>query len=96
MATTTLNIRIDDTVKANACAVLNSLNLNQSDAVRMLFEYIALHKKMPIKLAVVDDDSDLIALTKQRLANPEPSFEVDLDTLWLTPLFIKFILPKLP
>lgn len=81
MATATLNIRIDDTVKANACAVLDGLNLNQSDAVRMLFEYIALHKKMPIKLAVVDDDSDLIALTKQRLANPEPSFEVDLDTL---------------
>lgn len=81
MATSTLNIRIDDTIKADACAVLDSLNINQSDAVRMLFEYIAQHKKMPIKLAIIDDDSDLIDMTKQRLKNPEPSFEVDLDTL---------------
>lgn len=81
MATSTLNIRIDDTIKADACAVLDSLNINQSDAVRMLFEYIAQHKKMPIKLTVIDDDSDLISITKQRLKNPEPSFEVDLDTL---------------
>lgn len=27
------------------------------------------------------DDSDLIALVKERLENPEPSFEVNLDDL---------------
>lgn len=77
----TLNIRIDDTIKNQACSVLDSLHMSQSEAVRLYFEYIALHKKLPIKNLVVDDDADLLALVKQRLANPEPSFEVDLDAI---------------
>ncbi len=77
----TLNIRIDDTIKNQACIALDKMNISQSDAVRMLFEYIAIHQRMPIKTMPIDDDADLVALVKNRLANPEPSFEVDLDKL---------------
>ena len=77
----TLNVRIDENIKNQACMVLDQLQVSQSDAVRMLFEYIAQHKKLPIKTLVVDEDADLVALVKQRLTNPEPSFEVDLDAI---------------
>lgn len=77
----TLNVRIDDNIKNEALGVLQQLNISQSEAVRLFFEYIALHKKLPIKSLVVEDDADLVALVKQRLANPEPSFAVNLDDL---------------
>ena len=43
-------------------------------------DYLAQIKKRYAKLISQSDD-DLIALSKQRLTNPEPSFEVNLDDL---------------
>ncbi|MFW2178139.1 MULTISPECIES: type II toxin-antitoxin system RelB/DinJ family antitoxin [unclassified Moraxella] len=77
----TLNIRIDDDIKHKACLVLDEMNVSQSDAVRVFFEYIATYRQLPIKTLVVDNDDDLIDMVKHRLKNPEPSFEVDLDAL---------------
>lgn len=77
----TLNIRIDDDIKTQASQALERMNVSQSEAVRLFFEYIAFHKTLPIKMLVMDNDDDLIDMVKQRLAHPEPSFEVDLDSL---------------
>lgn len=78
----TLNIRIDKEIKDKACVVLDELNLSQSEAVRLLFEYIAKNKKLPIQTEVVSEDElALLATVRERLANPQPPVYVSLDEL---------------
>ncbi|MEY4608282.1 MAG: hypothetical protein RL625_499 [Gemmatimonadota bacterium] len=45
-----LNVRMDDELKQEATAVLNSLGLSASDAVRILFTRIVRQRAFPMEL----------------------------------------------
>lgn len=78
----TLNVRLDDNLKQQAYAVLADLNVSPSDAVRLLFQYIADNRSLPIKQTVLTDEEDeLLATVRYRLANPQPGIKVTLDEL---------------
>ncbi|SUG97893.1 bifunctional antitoxin/transcriptional repressor RelB [Salmonella enterica subsp. enterica] len=43
----TLNVRLDDKLKNEAYAVLEKLNITPTEAVRLLFQYVAETGRMP-------------------------------------------------
>ena len=45
----TLNVRLDDKLKKEAYAVLEKLDMTPTEAVRLLFQYIAENGRMPVK-----------------------------------------------
>lgn len=78
----TINIRIDDNLKMRAFSVLDELDISPSELIRQALQYVADKKKSPFKTTVEleDDDSDIIEIAKQRLANIQP-VKVNLDDL---------------
>lgn len=78
-----LNIRIDDEIKKQAFIAFDNLGITPSDAIRVFLTYVADTGKMPIKQIIVsDEDADLYALIKKRLAEPEKIKETTLDELF--------------
>lgn len=56
--------------------------MTPSELVRQTLQYVAYHKKLPFKTVVLtDEDSELLALAKERLDNPAPRIKVSLDEL---------------
>ena len=73
----TLNVRLDDKLKNEAYAVLEKLN---TEAVRLLFQYVAENGRMPVKtLTVSDSEEALLRTVRERLANPQEAIKVRLD-----------------
>lgn len=78
----TLNVRLDDKLKNEAYAVLEKLNITPTEAVRLLFQYVAENGRMPVKTVTVNDSEDeLIRTVRERLANPQKGIKVSLDDL---------------
>lgn len=78
----TLNVRLDDKLKSEAYAVLDKLDISPTEAVRLLFQYIAENERLPLKTITVSHDEDeLIKTVRERLANPEAGIKVSLDEL---------------
>lgn len=78
----TMNIRIDDDLKARAGVALDGLGITASEAVRMVLEYVAQNNRLPVQVALLaDEDADIIELTRERLANPGKRIRVTLDDL---------------
>ena len=78
----TLNVRLDDKLKNEAYAVLEKLNITPTEAVRLLFQYVAETGSMPVKTVTVSDSEDeLIHTVRERLANPQKGIKVRLDDL---------------
>ncbi|UXN34179.1 type II toxin-antitoxin system RelB/DinJ family antitoxin [Avibacterium paragallinarum] len=78
----TLNIRLDDELKQEAYAALQKMNLTPSEAVRLLFQYVAQNNKFPIQTVLVnDEDLELLKTVRHRLAHPEKGIKVSLDEL---------------
>lgn len=78
----TLNVRLDDQLKTEAYAVLEKLNITPTEAVRLLFQYVAENGRMPVKTVTVSDTEDeLIKTVRARLADPQKSIKVSLDDL---------------
>ncbi len=78
-----LNVRIDDVTKQQAFLVFEELGISPSQAVRIFLDYVAKTGKMPIRqFMVADDDSDLVEITKKRLAEPHKIRETTLDELF--------------
>lgn len=76
----TLNVRLDDKLKEEAYAVLDKLNLTPTEAVRLLFQYLAENGRMPVKTVTVSDTEDaLLRTVRERLANPQKGIKVRLD-----------------
>ena len=68
----TLNVRLDDKLKNEAYAVLEKLNITPTEAVRLLFQYVAENGRMPVKtLTVSDSEEALLRTVRERLANPQ-------------------------
>ncbi|MCF8581032.1 type II toxin-antitoxin system RelB/DinJ family antitoxin [Enterobacter ludwigii] len=78
----TLNVRLDDKLKNEAYAVLEKLNITPTEAVRLLFQYVAETGRMPVKTVTISDNEDeLIQAVRERLANPQKGIKVSLDDL---------------
>ena len=77
-----INLRIDDNLKKAAYDRLSEFGVTPSDLIRQTFEYVVATGKLPVRRTVVsDDDLELLAVVRERLASPEPSIPVSLDDL---------------
>ena len=78
----TLNVRLDDKLKNEAYAVLEKLNITPTEAVRLLFQYVAENGRMPVKTLTVSDSEEAVLRTvRERLAKPQKAIKVRLDEL---------------
>ncbi len=78
----TLNVRLDDKLKEDAWKVLEKLDITPTEAVRLLFQYVAENGRMPVKTVTVsEDEAALLEVVKERLANPQKGIKVRLDDL---------------
>lgn len=78
----TLNVRLDDNLKKEAYAVLEKLDITPTEAVRLLFQYVAENGRMPVKTVTISDSEEtLLQSVRERLANPEKGIKVSLDDL---------------
>ncbi|CCP04100.1 Antitoxin RelB [Erwinia amylovora Ea644] len=78
----TLNVRLDDKLKSKAYAVLDELDVSPTEAVRLLFQYIAENERLPLKTLTVSDEEDaLLKTVRERLASPQKGIKVTLDEL---------------
>jgi len=78
----TINLRIDDDLKARAYAVLDKLGVTPSELLRQTLEYVASQERLPFRTTVVtDDEAELLAIVRARLANPQKGIKVSLDDL---------------
>lgn len=78
----TMNIRIDDDLKARSGAALEALGVTTSEAVRLVLEYVAQNNRLPVQVALLaDEDADIIELARARLANSGKRIRVKLDDL---------------
>ena len=78
----TINLRIDDDLKTRSYAVLEKLGVTPSDLLRQTLEYVATQERLPFRTAVVTADEEaLLALVRERLANPQQGIIVSLDDL---------------
>lgn len=55
-----LHVRMDDDLKERVSAILSSLGLNESDAVKLFYKQIVLHGGLPFEIKIPKD-----ILTKQ-------------------------------
>jgi len=78
----TMNIRIDDDLKARSTAALDALGITTSEAVRLVLEYVAQNNRLPVQVALLaDEDADIIELARARLDSPAKRIRVKLDEL---------------
>ncbi|PJG58919.1 type II toxin-antitoxin system RelB/DinJ family antitoxin [Aeromonas cavernicola] len=78
----TINLRIDDELKARSYAVLDKLGVTPSELLRQTLEYVATQEKLPFKTTLVtEDEAALLALVRERLASPQKGIRVSLDEL---------------
>ncbi|KXV71708.1 hypothetical protein AD951_01470 [Acetobacter malorum] len=77
-----INLRIDDNLKKAAYDRLSELGVTPSDLNRQTFEYVVATGKLLVRRTFIsDDDLELVAIVRERLASPEPSIPVSLDDL---------------
>ena len=78
----TLNIRIDDDLKARSYAVLEKLGITPSELLRQTLEYVVSQERLPFRTTVVTEDEEALrALVRERLASPQKGIKVSLDDL---------------
>lgn len=78
----TLNVRLDDQLKQDAYAALEKMNITPTEAVRILFQYVAQNNKFPIQTVMLnDEDLALLETVRYRLNNPQQGVKINLDAL---------------
>ncbi len=76
-----INLRIDDELKARSYAAPEKMGISPSEALRLTLEYIAENERLPFKQTLLsDEDAELVEIVKQRLRDPKP-VRVTLDDL---------------
>ena len=76
-----INIRIDDALKSRSFAELEKLGVSPSELLRQTLQYVADMRKLPFKpVLLTDEDAALMALVKERLAQPQ-RVKISLDEL---------------
>ena len=63
-----INLRIDDELKARSYAALEKMGVTPSEALRLMLEYIADNERLPFKQTLLsDEDAELVEIVKERL-----------------------------
>jgi RHH-type rel operon transcriptional repressor/antitoxin RelB len=76
-----INIRIDDALKAEAYRELERLGVTPSELVRQAFQYVVEHRQLPFRPVLLnEEDEALLATVRERLAAPQ-RVKVELDDL---------------
>lgn len=76
-----INVRINDELKAKAYQELERLGVTPSELMRQALQYVAEHGQLPFKpVLLTEDDQALVALVRERLASPQ-RVKVSLDDL---------------
>ncbi len=71
MLVASINIRIDDDLKARAYRELEKLGVTPSELVCQVLQYVAERGELPFKpVLMTEDDEPLVATVRERLANP--------------------------
>ncbi|MFK0093760.1 type II toxin-antitoxin system RelB/DinJ family antitoxin [Pseudomonas sp. NPDC090592] len=66
-----INIRIDDELKARAYEELERLGVTPSELMHQVLQYVAEQGKLPFEPAkVAEEDEDFIATVNERLSSP--------------------------
>lgn len=76
-----INIRIDDDLKARAYLELEKLGVTPSELMRQALQYVADRGQLPFKpVLMTEDDEALMATVRERLASPQ-RVKVSIDDL---------------
>ena len=76
-----INIRVDDDLKARAYKELDRLGVTPSELMRQALQYVAERGKLPFRpVLMTEEDEALIATVRERLATPQ-RVKVALDDL---------------
>ncbi|EKT4564000.1 type II toxin-antitoxin system RelB/DinJ family antitoxin [Pseudomonas putida] len=76
-----INIRVDDDLKARAYKELERLGVTPSELMRQALQYVAERGKLPFRpVLMTEEDEDLIATVQERLASAK-RVRVQLDDL---------------
>ncbi|WP_166358893.1 type II toxin-antitoxin system RelB/DinJ family antitoxin [Pseudomonas akapageensis] len=76
-----INIRIDDELKARAYRELERLGVTPSELMRQALQYVAERGQLPFRpVLMTEDDEALIATVRERLSAPQ-RVKVTLDDL---------------
>lgn len=76
-----INVRIDDDLKARAYKELEKLGVTPSELMRQALQYVAERGQLPFKsVLMTDEDEALLTTVRERLANPQ-RVKVSLDDL---------------
>jgi len=76
-----INIRIDDDLKARAYRELEKLGVTPSELVRQVLRYVAERGELPFKpVLMTEDDEALIATARKRITEPQ-RVKVSLEAL---------------
>ncbi len=77
----TINLRIDDELKARAFEELKKLGVTPSELLRQTLQYVADSGELPFKnVLLTDEDAELLAIARERLREPQRG-KVPLDEL---------------
>ena len=67
-----INIRIDDDLKARAYLELERLGVTPSELMRQTLQYVVERGQLPFKpVLMTEDDEALLAKVRERLASPQ-------------------------
>jgi RHH-type transcriptional regulator, rel operon repressor / antitoxin RelB len=76
-----INIRVDDELKARAYRELEKLGVTPSELMRQALQYVAERGQLPFRpVLMTEEDEELIATVRERLATPQ-RVKVALDDL---------------
>ena len=77
----TINLRIDDELKARAFEELKKLGVTPSELLRQTLQYVADSGELPFKnVLLTEEDAELLAIARERLREPQRG-KVSLDDL---------------
>lgn len=77
----TINLRIDDELKARAFEELKKLGVTPSELLRQTLQYVADSGELPFKnVLLTEEDAELLAIARERLSEPQ-RVKVSLDDL---------------
>ncbi|TCJ98422.1 RHH-type rel operon transcriptional repressor/antitoxin RelB [Volucribacter psittacicida] len=78
----TVNIRLDDELKKQAYLALQELNMTPTEAVRLLFQYVAQNHQFPIQTTLLNhEEAELLETVRYRLKHSQQGVKVHLDDL---------------
>lgn len=76
-----INVRIDDDLKARAYSELEKLGVSTSELMRHVLQYVAERGQLPFKpVLMTEEDEALLANVRERLTDPQ-RVKVSLDDL---------------